>query len=226
MPPAAVRRRRDPEASRLRLLEAGSRLFADLGIEGASVARIARQAGLNRRMLYHYFGSKDGLYRAVIESAYRRLSSIEVELAHMLLPAEDLLAKMIRAYYDFLAANPDVVRLLAWENLRRGEVSRRMDMSSFKAPILEALRLALARGKSEGRFRRDLDEKQVLISCMALSFFYFSNQYTLGRALGVDLADPAAIQRRVSHVVKLILDGIRADGGRHQAAQARARATR
>jgi len=203
------RRRRDPEASRERLLLAGVKLFAERGPDGVSVEAIAREAGLNRRMLYHYFESKDGLYRAVIRHAYERVTSIEVELSHMLLPAEALLEKMIRTYYDFLAGNPDVVRLLTWENLLQGRAAKAIDITAFKAPIIEALGIALSRGKREGRFRDDVDERQILVSCMALSFFYFSNRHTLGQALGYDLADQRAIEDRVRHVVRLVLDGIR-----------------
>ena len=213
MPNTTRKRVRNPEASRERLLQAGVRLFADRGLDGVSVARIAREAHLNRRMIYHYFGSKDGLYRAVIRRAYEQLTSVDVELAHVLLPAEELLEKMIRAYYEFLAEHPEVVRLLTWENLRRGRSAEALDISSLKAPIIEALRIALARGKREGRFRKSVDEKQLLISCMALSFFYFSNQYTVSQSLGFDLASPDAINRRVRHVVRLLLDGIRASNG-------------
>ena len=99
-------------------------------------------------------------------------------------------------------------RLILWE----------ANLSSFKAPILEALRIALDRGQREGRFRADVDEKQLLISCLALSFFYFSNQYTLGRALGFDLAAPETIETRIGHVVSLLLDGIRVRNGQTAAA--------
>ena len=203
-------RSRDPEASRKRLLEAGVKVFSERGLDGGSVSMIARAARINRRMLYHYFGSKEGLYRAAFRHAYEQLSSAEVELADMALPAEELLARLIRSYYDFHASHPQHVRLLMWENLRQGKAAKEADIGSIKTPIIEALRIALDRGRRGGRFRADLDEKQLLISCMALSFFYFSNRYTLGRALGFDLAAPKAIERRVEHVVSLLLDGIRA----------------
>jgi TetR/AcrR family transcriptional regulator len=131
----------------------------------------------------------------------------------VLLPAEELLEKMIRAYYGFLASHPEFVRLLTWENLRWGRSARALEMDAFKAPIIEALRIALARGKQEGRFRRDVDERQLLISCLALSFFYFSNRHTMSQALGFDLASPAAIESRIQHVLRLLLDGIRAGNG-------------
>jgi len=206
--------RRNAEASRERLLKAGVKLFAARGPDGATVAMIAREAGLNRRMLYHYFGTKEGLYRAVIRHAYGQITSVDVALIDTLLPAEELLERMIRAYHEFFIAHPEVVRLLAWENLREGRSARELELSTFKAPIVQALRVALARGKREGRFRADVDEKQLLISCMALSFFYFSNRYTVSRALGFDLLSRRAVERRVRHVVSLLLDGIRADAAR------------
>jgi len=209
MPRRNGKRGRDPEASRMRLLEAGVKVFADRGPDGASVSMIAKEAHINRRMLYHYFDSKEGLYRAAIRHVYEQLSSTEIALADILLPAEELLARLIRAYYDFLASHPQHVRLLTWENLRQGRSAREADLSSFKTPVIEALRIALDRGRREGRFRADVDEKQLLISCLALSFFYFSNQYTVGQALGFNLASKRAMNERVRHVVNLLLDGIR-----------------
>jgi TetR/AcrR family transcriptional regulator len=218
MQAAKRKRARDPEASRRRLLDAGVRLFSARGLDGGSVSMIAKTARINRRMLYHYFGSKDGLYRASIRHVYQQLSSMEVDLADMLLPAEELLARLIRAYYEFMASHPEHVRMLTWENLQLGRASRQAGLSSFKAPIIKALRLALDRGRREGRFRADVDEKQLLISCLALSFFYFSNQYTLGQALGLDLAAPKTIEKRIAHVVSLLLDGIRVRNGQTTAA--------
>ncbi|MGO8704839.1 MAG: TetR/AcrR family transcriptional regulator [Candidatus Brocadiia bacterium] len=202
-------RGRDPEASRRRLLEAGVEVFSERGLDGGSVSMIAAKAGINRRMLYHYFGSKEGLYQAALRHVYEQLSSQEVALADILLEVEELLERLIRAEYAFLAAHPQHVRLLTWENLRRGKSAPEANLASFKAPILEALRIALDRGQREGRFRADVDEKQLLISCLGLSFFYFSNQYTLGQALGFDLTTPEAIETRIRHVVSLLLDGIR-----------------
>ena len=219
MPAAKTRQRRNPEASRERLLKAGVRLFSERGYDGVSVSMLSRATRLNRRMLYHYFGSKEGLYRAVIQHAYEQLASLDVELAHLLLPAERLVAQMVRAYYGFLSEHPEIVRLIAWENLCEGKTAKTLDIEAEKTPIIEALQLALERGKREGRFRKDVDEKQLLISCMALSFFYFSNQHTVGQWLGVDLGSQEAIERRVNHVVELLLDGIRAGNGKSRAAR-------
>lgn len=207
------RKRRDPEASRRRLETAGERLFAERGYDGVTVAMISREARLNRRMLYHYFGNKEGLYRAVIGRAYERLAEMESDLAGTAAPVEELVEGIIRAYYGFLDAHPEIVRLLTWENLRQGRTARTLDIASAKTPILEALREAMSQGKREGRFRGSVDERQLLVSCMALSFFYFSNRYTLSQSVGVDFAGEGATEKRIRHVVRLVLDGIRAGNG-------------
>ena len=159
-------------------------------------------------MLYHYFGSKGGLYRAVIRHMYEQIGSIEVKLAHVLLPAEQLIKRIIRAYYEFLAGHSEFVRLLTWENLRRGRAVRGIDVMTLKSPIVEALHIALRRGREEGRFREDVDEKQLLISCVGLSFFCFSNEHTLREGLGFDIRKRRAMNRRIRHVVRLLLEGI------------------
>lgn len=210
---SAGRRRRDAKASRARLEAAGERLFAERGYDGVTVAMISREARLNRRMIYHYFGDKEGLYRAVIARAYERLSAMEAELAASDAPAEELIERMVRAYYGFLGEHPEIVRLLTWENLREGRTARSLDIASAKTPILEALAKALDRAKSEGRFRGNVDERQLLVSCMALSFFYFSNRYTLSQSVGGDFSGEEAVESRVRHVVRLVLDGIRAGNG-------------
>lgn len=209
-----VRRTRNAAGSRERLLGAGAKLFAEHGPDATSIDMLSREARLNRRMIYHYFGSKEGLYRAVIQRAYEQSASIEVPLAHMLLPADRLLERIIRSYYGFLRAHPEFVRLLAWENLRQGRTARDIGIAEIKAPILEALRLALQAGIRDGRFRRDVDERQLLISCMGLSFFYFSNRHTLERLLDLDLMSERAIEKRVKHVVGLLLEGIQKKDGR------------
>jgi len=209
--PAANRatRRRNSARTKERILRAGIALFAKHGPSATTIRMLAGRAGVNRRMLYYYFGSKEGLYRAAMRSMYEQNAIVETELSRPGLSAEELLDRFVRALYAFLSAHPEFVRLLTWENLRQGRTVRHVDIGAVMEPVVEALRVALDRGKSEGRFRRDIDEKQLLISCMSLSFFTFANRHTVSRAVGVDLASSDAVERRVKHVVRLLLDGIR-----------------
>ncbi|HOE95127.1 MAG TPA: TetR/AcrR family transcriptional regulator [Candidatus Sumerlaeota bacterium] len=207
--PRAAKTQRSPRISnRDRILAAGIKLFAEHGPDATSVSMISEASGLNRRMLYHYFGSKEGLYEEVLKAMYDRMNSVDVDLAHMLLPAEELLKKIIQGYYRFLNENPEFVRILSWENLRHGRTAKAIDVAAVKAPLIKALGVSLQMGARDGRFRSDVDENQLLISCMALSFFFFSNQYTLSMLLGKDIHAPRLLEQRVNHVTQLILEGI------------------
>jgi AcrR family transcriptional regulator len=200
---------RDPEGSKQRLLEAGLKVFSERGYDGGSVSMIVKAAGLNRRMLYHYFGSKEGLYRTCIRQVYSQLQSIEVKLADIALPADELIEHLIRAYYQFLKTHPTYVRIMTWENLRGGKSAEQAEISNVKAPIIEALHIALEKGRRQGQFRTDIDEKQILLSCMAHSYFYFANQYTVRLATGYDLSDDKVLEDHLKYVVSLLVDGIR-----------------
>ncbi len=208
----ATANKRNAVESKERLLQAGIKLFAEYGPDATTVEMIAKEARINRRMLYHYFESKEGLYRATIQRAYEQSAAAEIELAHLLLPVEELFERIVRSHYEFLSAHPEFVRLLAWENLRYGRTAREIDVSALKAPMIQAFHLAVEQGKREGLFRPDIDEKQLLISHMGLCFFYFSNQYTLSQMLGLDMTSKQAIQKRIKHVSRLMLDGIRHNG--------------
>ncbi|HOI54434.1 MAG TPA: TetR/AcrR family transcriptional regulator [Phycisphaerae bacterium] len=202
-------RKRDPQASRRLLLEAAIDVFGRSGPEAASVDDICRRAGLNKRMVYHYFGSKEGLYREALRTVYDEFAGVEIALAHMLLPPEELLETLVRRYHAFLAEHPESVRLISFENLHGGRVARQLALEGKKAQIATALQLALQKGQAERRFREGIDATELLVSIFSLCFFYFSNQYTMGQFLGLDsLAHRTDMESHIRHVVSLLLHGI------------------
>ena len=211
------RRRRDPQDSRDRLVEAAIEVFAQDGPKAATVEEICSRAGLNKRMVYHYFGSKDGLYRQALRAVYDQFLSLEVELGSMLLPPEELLETLVRRYYRFLGDHPSFVRLISYENLNDGRVARQLALEGQKAPVITALTLALKKGRDERRFRAKIDVTQLLVSIFALCFFYFSNQYTMGQLLGRPALARSGLDARIHHVVDLVLRGIRRENGRAKA---------
>lgn len=197
----------DRGQSRQRILHAAVNAFAQLGSR-ATVEEICANAEINKRMVYHYFGSKAGLYEATLTYVYDKFRDVEVELATMMLPPAEMLSQLVWQYYDFLHAHPEFVRMLSYENLDDAKTARRLDLKNHKAPIIEALTLALQKGRDEGRFRDDIDAKELLISIFGLCFFYFSNHRTLEQVLGLGPINRRALQRRKEHVTKLILEGI------------------
>jgi TetR/AcrR family transcriptional regulator len=200
--------RRDASATKARLLKAAVEVFADFGPRAATVDDICAKAKINKRMVYHYFVDKDDLYRQALQSVYEKFASLEVELGSMLLPAEQLLEALVRRYYRFLAEHPTFVRMISYENLNHGKMAARLDLRGQKAPVITALQLALQKGRAEGRFHRNLDATQLLVSIFGLCFFYFSNHYTMRRFLGVRAMSKAGVDARIHHVVDLLLDGI------------------
>src|SRR3989440_13020305 len=112
--------RRDPAATRKKLLTAARREFADSGLAWARVDEIAARAGVNKQLVYHYFGDKDALYLAVLEWVYEEIRAQERKLNLEGLPPEQAIKKLIESSFDHLAAHPDFIVLLNDEN-RGGE---------------------------------------------------------------------------------------------------------
>src|SRR5690349_22569112 len=108
--------RRDPAATRQKLLTAARREFADSGLAGARVDEIATRAGVNKQLVYHYFGDKDALYLAVLEWVYEEIRAQERKLNLEGLPPEQAIKKLIESSFDHLAAHPDFIVLLNDEN--------------------------------------------------------------------------------------------------------------
>jgi TetR/AcrR family transcriptional regulator len=210
-PAGAYRAVRDPERTRALILAAAAGEFAEKGIGGARVDAIADRAGTNKRMLYHYFGDKEGLYVAVLENAYAAIRSAEhaLDLAHRP-PAEGLRELALFTWRYFLK-NPEFLSLLNTENLHGARYLKRsarvLDMhSNLQAELAEVLR----RGEADGSFRAGNDPVEVYVTIAALCFFYLSNRHTLSVIFDRDLTDPAHIASWEERVVATTLASVRA----------------
>jgi TetR/AcrR family transcriptional regulator len=198
------------EGSRTALLQAARAAFAEGGLEGARVDDIARRAGINKQLVYHYFGSKDGLYTAVLEAVYHEIREQEAALKLDALPAEEAMRRLIEFSFDYLAKTPDFVRILSDENAHHGRhLKGSASVAEMNRPIIELIRKTLARGVEEGVFRRGLDPLHVYLSIAGMSFFYFANIHTLARAFNRQLASPAAMDERRAHIVDFALNALR-----------------
>lgn len=200
--------RRDAQATRRRLLDAAIEVFSEHGPQAATIDDICGKAGVNKRMVYHYFQDKNDLYQQSLKCIYERFYSLEVELGTMMLPAEQLLETLVRRYYVFLSNHPQFVRLISYENLNRGRVASTLKLQGQKAPVVTALKLALDKGIAEGRFKADIDVTDLLVSIFALCFFYFSNYFTMILFLGERAMNRSKLEKRIRHVVSLLLEGI------------------
>lgn len=198
------------EGTRAQLLRAARAAFAEGGLEGARVDDIARRAGINKQLVYHYFGSKDGLYTAVLEQVYHEIREQEAALALDALPAEEAMRRLVEFSFDYLRKSPDFVRILADENAHEGRHLQGSDtVVQMNRPIIELMRKTLERGVEEGVFRRGLDPLHVYLSIAGMSFFYFANVHTLSRAFNRPLGSAPAIDERRAHMTDFALNAIR-----------------
>jgi TetR/AcrR family transcriptional regulator len=156
----ARRTARDPERTRRRILDAARRVFATRGIDGARVDAIAARAGTNKRMLYYYFGSKDGLFRAVLR---QRLAD-RAPTSQLVRVGPDRLADL----HDRLASQPDYVRLLMWEALERGRRHPLEEEEARRAVLAEWVD-ALRAAQADGQIPADLDPAQLALSELGIA---------------------------------------------------------
>ncbi|MFK4498642.1 TetR/AcrR family transcriptional regulator [Bradyrhizobium japonicum] len=205
-----VPQRRDPVATRKKLLTAARLEFARHGFAGARVDEIAERAGVNKQLVYHYFGDKDALYLAVLEWVYADIREQERQLNLEGLLPEKAIRKLIEASFDYLATNPDFIVLLNDENrggARHVRGSTRLE--AMHSPLVKSVSHILHEGVRTGVFRKGIDPIQLYISIAGLSYFYLSNTPTLSAIFGKDLSSRAARRARRRHVVDLLLHSLR-----------------
>lgn len=205
-----VPQRRDPVATRKKLLTAARQEFAKHGFAGARVDEIAMRAGVNKQLVYHYFGDKDALYLAVLEWVYADIREQERQLNLEGLLPEKAIRKLIEASFDYLATNPDFIVLLNDENrggARHVRGSTRLE--AMHSPLVKSVSHILHEGVRTGVFRKGIDPIQLYISVAGLGYFYLSNTPTLSAIFGKDLSSRAAKRARRRHVVDLVLHSLR-----------------
>ena len=202
--------RRDPARTRQKLLVAARREFAQAGLAGARVDEIAARAGVNKQLVYHYFGDKDALYLAVLEWVYEEIRAKEHVLNLEGLPPEQAIRKLIESSFDHLAEHPDFIVLLNDEN-RGGaaHVRRSKRIEALHSPLVAMVSKILGEGVRNGVFRKGINPVHLYISIAGLSYFYFSNNPTLSAIFGKDLGSPTARRARRKHVTDLILHSLR-----------------
>ena len=201
-------RNHNPERTRGSLLRAATRLFSTHGYDGVAVDDIVQAAGVNKRMVYHYFQNKEGLYAEVLRSVFSRLAEIEQKAFDQTKDPADGIRQILVNYFQFLSDNPEFVSLLSWENLRQGRFIDEHPHLLSKNPVIERLKEVLAHGIKEGVFRDGIDARHLLISLISVCFVYHSNRYTLSHSVGLDLHSPAVLRQGLSHSIDLVLNGL------------------
>lgn len=206
-----TRRTEAAEASKRAILDAAEALFARKGYEATSLQEISGRAGVTRGLPTYFFGSKEDLYRAVLERAlaltltHELLKLLREQAQHPETRPEDGLRVVIERLFDFLVTHPTFVRIVEWEALSGGRYLG--ELPRLVTTLHEAVQVL----QEEVGWRDDAE--QFLIDLVALCWFPLAQATTFLKPLGVDISDPAFLARRKQHVVQFLLDGHRDGNG-------------
>lgn len=204
-------RTNDPERTMAEILSIATKEFADKGLAGARIDEIASATRTSKRMIYYYFGSKEGLYVAVLEAAYGRMRKIEAELHLKDLPPELALQNLVEFTYDHHQSNEDFIRLVMNENVQRGEyLGQSKAIQKLNGSALDTIEDLYSRGVKQGVFKKGLHPLDIHSAISALTFFNVSNRHTFGLIFKGKTAAGKAQTLKKSQVVDLITQYLKA----------------
>ena len=183
--PAVGVRALSAQATREKILKAATKVFAQHGYQGGSVDKISRAAKSVDRMIYYYFGSKEGLFIEVIEGIYRRMNEAEAQLKLNSLDPVKALGQVIEFVLGYYQNHPEFITLLNTENLLQGRhIKQSPRAAQYSSPAITVIADVLARGQAQGLFRSDLKAREVYLLIVSTGYFLMSNRYTLSAFLG------------------------------------------
>jgi AcrR family transcriptional regulator len=203
---------RDADATREEILDAATEEFADKGLSGARVDKIADRTSTSKRMIYYYFGSKDALYRAVLEREYIRIRQVEAAIGSDRLPPTKALAELVRKSFDSHVERPNFIRLVMSENIHHAEHLKHVSgLRGLNKKMIASLGAIIDRGVQAKAFRGGIDPLDLHINITALCFYTVSNRYTFKQGFLRDMWAPVEVRRRRDQVVEVILRWCAAD---------------
>lgn len=199
-------RTRDAGATKARILDAAKREFAKNGLAGARVDVIADKAKANKRMIYHYFGSKEVLFQTTLENAYIDIRTAEQKLNLDHLEPAAALERLVRFTWDYYLRNPEFITLVNSENLHRAKHLKKSDvLQTFSRRFVAMVDAILTRGVEAGVFRPSVDPIQLNITIAAIGYYYLTNRFTGSILFEKDLMAKQALDERLRFNIETIL---------------------
>lgn len=199
-------RTRDADRTQQEILAAAMTEFSERGLGGARIDSIAERAGVNKRLIYYYFGAKDDLFLAVLEQTYADIRSAEQALHLETANPVEAVRSLVAFTWSHYLEHPEFLTLLNSENLHRARhLKQSQRIREMNSPLIQTLGDVLERGRRDGVFRGGVDAVQLYISIAALAYFYLSNNHTLSTIFGRDLMSPKALSERLSHITEVVM---------------------
>lgn len=205
-PPRPGARQRAALATREAILRAATKVFARHGYDGGRIEQISKAARSYDRMIYYYFGSKQGLFIAVLEELYRRFNDAESRVVLDTAQPLESLRTVIRFMWGYYQRNPEFITLLNAENLHRGRhIAKSLRAREYSSPAVGVLGQVLESGARHGVFRNDVAARDIYLMIAAMGYFYLSNRFTLSAFLGEQLETPAALAHWEAFMIDAVL---------------------
>lgn len=190
---------RNPEITKHNILMAAEQEFARAGLHGARINTIAEMAKANKRMIYHYFGSKEGLYKSVLEHNYRKIIHLGDD---SILSGNDIsegVQDIIQRYFWFLRDNPNYVKIFAWEQVLASSYSKNI-LIEILTPAFHEIYEFYQRGCQAGIFRENVNLIQLIISTHSMCFITFTQQELIAK-----IGPENYLEKRLEHICETVL---------------------
>ena len=199
-------RTQDPEGAKRNIVEVASEEFALNGLSGARIDEIAARTRFSKRMIYYYFGDKEGLYLNVLENAYRLVRDGESKLDIEGLEPMAALKKLVEFTFDHHHLHEDFIRMVMIENIHHGAyLERSKKIRQLNTSAIGTIEALYKRGVAEGVFRKGLDPIELHWQVSALCFFNVSNRATFSNIFGRDFGAPKALASLRRNAVDMVL---------------------
>jgi AcrR family transcriptional regulator len=198
--------KQDPAGVRKNILAVAMAEFAANGLSGARIDEIAAKTNTSKRMIYYYFGDKEGLYGRVLEEAYRQVRAGEMELELEHLPPVEALKLLAEFTFEHHSRHPDFIRIVMIENIHHGAYLERSELIRLlNAGAIQKLEAICRRGRDAGLFRDDVTPLELHWYISAMSFFNVSNRATFSRIFGDDLFSAEGQEALKRHMVETVI---------------------
>jgi AcrR family transcriptional regulator len=199
-------RQQDPQGTRQNIIEVASQEFALNGLSGARIDEIAAKTRASKRMIYYYFGDKDGLYLSALESAYRHVREGEAKLDIAGLSPLEGLRRLVEFTFEHHHQHEDFIRMVMIENIHHGEYLKRSSVvRDLNVTAIAHIGDLYARGVEQGQFRPGLDPLEIHWQISALCFFNVSNRATFSQLFARDFGAPEMLERLKHNTVDMVL---------------------
>lgn len=199
-------RQQDPEGTRRDILEIASEEFALNGLSGARIDEIAARTRSSKRMIYYYFGDKEGLYLRALENAYRRVREGESKLDTEGLPPIEALSRLVEFTFDHHHQHEEFIRMVMIENIHHGQYLEKSEViRGLNVTAIDHIARIYERGLADGVFRSGLDPVELHWQVSALCFFNVSNRATFSKIFGRDMGSADELTKLRENTVDMIV---------------------